>query len=93
MIKAVIGSGLAAWLMFNVPALRAQLVADGHTAVRNGVKTNIVGNLIIGTNGPFTLLVLTNGAVVTNTATVMISANPSARNNRVVVTSLGSSLG
>jgi T5SS/PEP-CTERM-associated repeat protein len=79
--------------MFNVPTMRAQLVADGHTAVRNGVKTNVVGNLIIGTNGPFTLLVLTNGAVVTNTATVMISANSSARNNRVVVTSVGSSLG
>ncbi|HXS69870.1 MAG TPA: hypothetical protein VN761_13580, partial [Candidatus Polarisedimenticolia bacterium] len=52
--------------------LRAQLVADGQSAVLDGVVTNIVDNVTVGTNGNFTLLMLTNGAAVSNSGTVNI---------------------
>ncbi len=74
-----------------VPA-RAQLVADGETNILDGVIVN-VPSLTVGTNGSFTLLVLTNGAIVTNTLEMSIGANASAQSNRVVVTRAGSLLG
>jgi T5SS/PEP-CTERM-associated repeat protein len=85
---------LTAWLVFNLPTIvRAQLVADGNTRILDGVITNIVGNLTIGTNGSFTVLVLTNGAAVTNTSTTIIGSAASALSNHVVVTGSGSTLG
>jgi T5SS/PEP-CTERM-associated repeat protein len=68
----------------------AQLVADGETNVLDGVATNIVGNLMVGTSNSFTLLVLTNGATVTNTGFGIIGNNATATSNSVIVTSLGS---
>ena len=50
----------AAMLVIAVLPLRAQLVADGATKTLNGGITNIVGDVVVGTNGSFTLLVLTN---------------------------------
>jgi T5SS/PEP-CTERM-associated repeat protein len=71
---------------------RAQLVADGQTNVlEGGVATNLTGGIIIGTNGAFTLLVITDGATVTNTSgNSAIGYNTSAQSNRVVVALTGS---
>lgn len=73
--------------------LRAQLVSDGQTAVLNGVITNFSGGVTIGTNAPFTTLIVTNGAAVTNSSgNTIIGLNAPASSNLVVVTGLGSSL-
>jgi fibronectin-binding autotransporter adhesin len=72
--------------------LRAQLVPDGQTGVLDGVITNISGGLTIGTNEPFTTLIITNGAAVTNSSSTAIGLNASADTNLVVVTGAGSSL-
>ncbi|MFZ0827369.1 MAG: hypothetical protein WAO02_08085 [Verrucomicrobiia bacterium] len=67
--------------------VRAQLVADGQTNVLDGVATNLTTGITVGLNGAFTLLVLTNGATVTNTSgNASIGYNASAQSNRVVVT-------
>src|SRR5579863_10438080 len=82
------------WLLclLLLPALvRAQLVADGQMNVLDGVATNLTGGIIIGTNGSFTLLVITNGTTVTNSGgNLIIGYNASAKTNRVVVTGVGS---
>ncbi len=70
---------------------RAQLVADGQTNVLNGVYTYSPGSLTVGTNGTFTLLIITNSATVLNTGgNGVIGSNASAKTNRVVVTDPGS---
>jgi T5SS/PEP-CTERM-associated repeat protein len=66
-------------------ALRAQLVADGQTAVLDGVGTNIADTVTVGTNGSFTMLVLTNGAAVTNSGAVNLGLNSSAGHNLLVL--------
>jgi T5SS/PEP-CTERM-associated repeat protein len=66
--------------------IRAQLVADGQTNVLSGVVSNISQQVIVGTNGSFTLLVLTNGSSLSNTTgDVRIGLNSSAQSNRVIV--------
>ncbi len=65
------------------PALRAQLVADGATNTLSNVTNNIPGSVIVGTNGSFTLLVLSDNALVTNSAHFVIGANATARSNEV----------
>jgi len=71
--------------------IRAQLVADGQTNVLDGVATNLTGGVTVGTNGTFTLLVITNGATVTNSSgNSVIGYNASAQSNRVVVAQAGS---
>ncbi|HLX71218.1 MAG TPA: hypothetical protein VKV04_16455, partial [Verrucomicrobiae bacterium] len=74
--------------------VRGQLVADGQTNILNNVITNISGNLTVGTNGSFTLLVVTNGSTVSNStdgAIVSIGANASAQSNRLIITDPGTS--
>jgi T5SS/PEP-CTERM-associated repeat protein len=70
--------------------LHAQLVADGTTAFINGTSVNLTGNLVVGTNGSFTTLVITNTGAVTNSGTSYIGLNPTARTNRVIVTGANS---
>lgn len=71
---------------------RAQFVADGQTEFLDGITTNIAETVTIGTNGSFTLLVVTNGSTVTITGNeaVLIGANISANSNALVVTGPGS---
>jgi T5SS/PEP-CTERM-associated repeat protein len=66
-------------------ATHAQLVADGQAAVLDAVGTNIADNVTVGTNGSFTLLMVTNGAMVTNSGTVSVGLNASASHNRVIL--------
>ena len=67
---------------------RAQLVADGATATLNNITTNITGTVTIGTNAPFTQLILTNGAFLTNSGHGVIGRNAGANSNTVRLTSL-----
>jgi len=61
----------------------AQLVADGTTNTLANITTNITGDVIVGTNGSFTLLVLSDNALLTNSANGIISRNAAARSNEV----------
>jgi T5SS/PEP-CTERM-associated repeat protein len=65
------------------PALRAQLVADGATNTLSNVTNTFPGTVIVGTNGSFTLLVLSDNALVTNSAHFVIGANTTAKSNEV----------
>ena len=65
------------------PALRAQIVADGATNILSNVTNAFPGNLIIGTNGSFTLLVLSDNAALGNANDAIIGANITARSNEV----------
>ena len=47
-------------LVIAAPTLHAQVVADGATNTLSNVTTNITGDVIVGTNGSFTLLVLSD---------------------------------
>ena len=62
--------------------LSAQLVADGATAIISAHATNITSDLIVGTNGSFTTLVITNAGSVTNSGNGIIGQNSGARTNR-----------
>ena len=64
---------------------RAQLVADGASKLINGTTTNVTGDLVIGTNGAFTTLIITNAGMVTNTGNGTIGLNTSAKSNQVIV--------
>src|SRR5438309_7286448 len=68
----------------------AQLVADGATNILDGVSTNVPSTITVGTNGSFTLLILTNNATLSNASTTFIGLNASAKSNAIVVTGPGS---
>src|SRR5881397_638189 len=65
------------------PALRAQIVNDGATNTLINVTTNITGDVTVGTNGSFTLLVLSDNALLTNSANGLIGRNSGANSNEV----------
>src|SRR6185295_14929157 len=69
---------------------RAQLVADGDTNVLDGVTTNVTGFVTVGNSGPFTLLVLTNAALLTNSGSGIIGSSSTGNRNEVMVTGAGS---
>ncbi len=78
---------LAALLLANTGGpLSAQLVADGTTAAINATSTNLTSDLIIGTNGAFTTLVIANAGAVTNSGNGIIGQNLTALTNQVIVT-------
>lgn len=64
-------------------ALQAQLVADGATNSLSTITNTFTGSVTVGTNGSFTLLVLGNNALLTNSTEGTIGMNPSARSNAV----------
>jgi T5SS/PEP-CTERM-associated repeat protein len=71
--------------IFSTWGIRAQLVADGQTAVLNGVTTNIADNVTIGTNIGFTTLLLTNASAVSNSGSVAIGQASVSGHNRLMV--------
>ena len=73
-----------------VGSLRAQLVADGATATINATSTNLTGDLVIGTNGILTTLIITNGGAVTNSGNGTVGRNGVSATNRVFVSGAGS---
>jgi T5SS/PEP-CTERM-associated repeat protein len=66
-----------------VMPLHAQLVADGATTTLNNVTNNITGEVTVGTNGSFTLLVLSDNVLLTNSTNGLIGRNATARSNEV----------
>jgi len=66
-----------------VPALRAQIVADGATRTLINETNSFPGKLIIGTNAPFTLLTLSDNAALGNAAEAIIGLNLMAKSNEV----------
>jgi hypothetical protein len=85
MNRVAVGSLLS--LALTVSPLRAQLVADGATATLSNVTNNISGDVTVGTNGSFTLLVLSDNALLTNSANGVIGRNATAKSNEVRVAS------
>jgi len=70
-------------LLLFVPTARAQLVADGATNTLSNVTTNITGDVTVGTNLSFTLLILSDNALLTNSVNGIIGRNDTARSNEV----------
>ena len=64
----------------------AQVVSDGATNTLNNVTNTIPGDVTVGTNGSFTLLILTNGALLTNSGNGFIGRNAGANSNTVWLT-------
>ena len=73
---------LAALLLITQP-LHAQVVADGATNTLSNITNTFTGDVTVGTNGPFTLLVLSNNTLLTNSAQGVIGRNVAARSNEV----------
>src|SRR5689334_12239376 len=63
--------------------LRAQIVADGATSTLNNVTNTITGDVTVGTNGSFTLLVISDSALLTNSANGTVGLNATAKSNEV----------
>jgi len=64
-------------------SVRAQVVADGATNTLSNVTTNFTGDVTVGTNGSFTLLMLSDNALLTNSVNGVIGLNLPARSNEV----------
>ncbi|MBI3879036.1 MAG: hypothetical protein HY301_03115 [Verrucomicrobia bacterium] len=69
----------------------AQLAPDGGTNTLDGVTNTVTGSVTVGTNGSFTLLTLTNGALLTNTLEGQIGLNAGANSNTILVSGVGTS--
>jgi T5SS/PEP-CTERM-associated repeat protein len=63
--------------------LRAQLVNDGATNTLSNVTNTITGDVSVGTNGSFTLLVLSDNVLLTNSVNGIIGRNATAKSNEV----------
>src|SRR2546430_5056316 len=77
---------LAATLLAVSP-LRAQIVADGATNTLSNVTNTFTGDVTVGTNGSFTLLVLSDNALLTNSGNATIGFNTTAKSNEVQLAS------
>lgn len=73
-------AGAAYWA--SLP-LHAQVVADGATNTLSNATNGFAGNVFIGTNGSFTLLVLSNNSLLTNSAEGIIGFSTTAKSNEV----------
>lgn len=69
--------------VFAVSPLRAQIVADGATNTLSNVTNTFTGDVTVGTNGSFTLLVLSDNALLTNSVNGIIGRNTTAKSNEV----------
>src|SRR5947208_12729451 len=61
----------------------AQIVADGATNTLSNVTNTLTGDVTVGTNGSFTLLVLSDNALLTNSGAATIGFNTTAKSNEV----------
>src|SRR5260221_14232629 len=74
---------LAAAMLLGAPALRAQIVNDGASNTLSNVTNSFTGDVTVGTNGSFTLLVLGDNALLTNSVNGQIGLNATAKSNEV----------
>ncbi len=65
--------------------LRAQLVADGATRTISNVTNTFGVDLIVGTSGSFTRLILSSSALLTNNGYAYIGFNAGANSNAAVI--------
>jgi T5SS/PEP-CTERM-associated repeat protein len=70
-------------MLLAAPALRAQIVSDGATKTLINDTNTFTGDVTVGTNGSFTLLILSDNALLTNSAQGVIGRNVTARSNEV----------
>jgi hypothetical protein len=63
---------ILAVMLIAAPGLRAQIVNDGATNTLSNVTKAFTGDVTVGTNGSFTLLVLSNNSLLTNSANGVI---------------------
>src|SRR5882724_7735237 len=70
-----------------VTPLRAQIVNDGAANTLSNVTNPITGDVTVGTNGSFTLLVLSDNSLLTNSGSGLIGLNATAKSNEVQVIS------
>ena len=68
----------------------AQIVPDGATNTLSNVTNTITGDVTVGTNGSLTLLILTNNALLTNSANGVIGRNTGANSNSAGLTGANS---
>src|SRR5215212_5667655 len=78
---------ILALMMLGVPVLHAQIVPDGATRTLINETNTITGDVTVGTNGSFTLLVLSDNALLTNSVNGVIGLNATAKSNEVRLTS------
>lgn len=74
---------VATMLAIALPSLHAQLVADGATNTLNNVTNTFTGDMTVGTNSSFTLLILSDNALLTNSANGVIGRTATAKSNEV----------
>jgi T5SS/PEP-CTERM-associated repeat protein len=74
---------LAAWPVAVFSPLRAQVVPDGASVTLANITNTITGSVTVGTNGAFTLLTLSDNALLTNSAHGVIGRNATAKSNEV----------
>jgi len=63
------------------------VVNDGETNTLSNVTNTITGDVTVGTNGSFTLLILSDNALLTNTVNGLIGRNNTANSNEVQLVS------
>ncbi|HOX57256.1 MAG TPA: FG-GAP-like repeat-containing protein [Candidatus Paceibacterota bacterium] len=73
--------------LFATTALHAQVVADGATNTLANVTNTFTGDVTVSTNGSFTLLALSDNALLTNSVNGIIGRNATAKSNEVQLTS------
>ncbi len=71
-------------LMSAALPLRAQIVADGASRTMINETNSFVGRVIIGTNAPFTLLVLSDNALLSNSGDSIIGLNSTANQVQLI---------
>src|SRR6185503_19991538 len=59
------------------------VVNDGETNTLSNVTNNITGDVTVGTNGSFTLLILSDNSLLTNSVNGLIGLNTAAKSNEV----------
>ena len=74
---------IAAAMLIAASPLHAQIVADGATNTLSNATNTFTGDVIVGTNGSFTLLILSDNALLTTSNNGVIGLNATAKTNEV----------
>src|ERR1051326_3134461 len=80
--KFVASLVLGVWILV-LPSANSQIVPDGATNTLSNVTNTINGNVVVGTNGSFTLLVLSDNTLLTNSVNGILGRNGTAKSNEV----------